>query len=139
MCVIGSLICNQNDKLYVILMIPCIHCKNMTCYFDNCICYQNCNCDMVLRDDAWLVPCDSHLQGFSEFLQHYIRPQNSVTSLYGIFRAEKLPYEEVTELWGLMQCCKDSAKPCMGNVGNAAFVEYSTNWNSASVQWSLPL
>ena len=35
--------------------------QKMTCYFDNCICYQNCNCDMVLRDDAMLVPCDSHL------------------------------------------------------------------------------
>ena len=26
-----------------------------TCYFDNCIYHQNCNCDMVLRDDARLV------------------------------------------------------------------------------------
>ena len=51
-------------------------------------------------------------QGFSESLQHCIRPQNSVTSLYGRFRAEKLPYKAVTELWGLMQCCKVSAKPC---------------------------
>ena len=25
------------------------------------ICHQNCNCDVVLRDDARLVPCDSHL------------------------------------------------------------------------------
>ena len=32
--------------------------QKMTCYFDNC---QNCNCDMVLRDDAMLAPCDSHL------------------------------------------------------------------------------
>ena len=31
----------------------------MTCYFDNCICYQNCNCDMVLRDDAMFVPCET--------------------------------------------------------------------------------
>jgi len=32
--------------------------------------------------------------------------------------------------------------PCetsMGNVGNAALVEYSNNWNSPSVQRSLPL
>ena len=29
--------------------------------FDNCICHQNCNCDVVLRNDARLVPCDSHL------------------------------------------------------------------------------
>ena len=29
--------------------------QKMTCYFDNCICHQNCNCDMVLRDDARLV------------------------------------------------------------------------------------
>ena len=35
--------------------------QKMTCYFDNRICYQNCNCEMVLRDDAVLVPCDSHL------------------------------------------------------------------------------
>jgi len=35
--------------------------QKMTCYFDNCICYQNCNCDMVLRDDAMLALCDSHL------------------------------------------------------------------------------
>jgi len=27
----------------------------MTCYFDNCICHQNWNWDMVLRDDAMLV------------------------------------------------------------------------------------
>ena len=27
----------------------------MTCYFDNCICHQNCNCDMVIRDDARLA------------------------------------------------------------------------------------
>ena len=33
----------------------------MTCYFDNRIYYQNCSCDIVLRDDAMLVPCDSHL------------------------------------------------------------------------------
>ena len=33
----------------------------MTCYFDNFICHQNCICDMVLRDDAMLVPCDNHL------------------------------------------------------------------------------
>jgi len=30
-------------------------------FFDNCICYQNCNCDMVSRDDTMLAPCDSHL------------------------------------------------------------------------------
>jgi len=35
--------------------------QKMTCYFDNCICHQNCNCDMVLWDYARLVPCDSHL------------------------------------------------------------------------------
>ena len=29
--------------------------QKVTCYFDNCICHQNCNCDMVLRDDASLV------------------------------------------------------------------------------------
>ena len=34
----------------------------MICYFDNCICHQNCNCDMVLREDVRLVPCDSHLR-----------------------------------------------------------------------------
>jgi len=52
------------------------------------------------------------VQGFSESLQQCIRPQSSVTSLYGRFRAEKLPYKAVTELWRLMQCCKDSAKSC---------------------------
>ena len=61
--------------------------KLMACYFDNCICYQNCNCDMVLRDDTVLVPCETF----------------------------------------------------MGNVGNAALVEYSNNWNLPSVQRSLPL
>ena len=61
--------------------------QKMTCYFDNCICYQNCNCDIVLRDDAMLVPCEAS----------------------------------------------------MGNVGNAAIVGYSNNWNSPSVQRSLPL
>jgi len=44
---------------------------------------------MVLRDEARLVPCDSHL--------------------------------------------------AMGNVGNAALVEYNNNWNSPSVQRFLPL
>ena len=38
------------------------------------------------------------LQGFSESLQHCIRPQSSVTSLYGRFSALNLPYKEVTEL-----------------------------------------
>jgi len=38
------------------------------------------------------------LQEFSESLQHCIRPQNSVTSLYGRFRAEKHTYKAVTEL-----------------------------------------
>jgi len=36
--------------------------QKTTCYFYNLnICHQNCNCGMVLRDDARLVPCDSHL------------------------------------------------------------------------------
>ena len=35
--------------------------QKMTCYFDNCICYQNCNCDIVLRDDAMLVPCETSM------------------------------------------------------------------------------
>ena len=35
--------------------------QRISCYFDNCICHKNCNCDMVLRDDARLVPCGSHL------------------------------------------------------------------------------
>ena len=26
-----------------------------------CIYHHNCNCDMILRDDARLVPCDNHL------------------------------------------------------------------------------
>jgi len=33
--------------------------QKMTCYFDNCICYQNCNRDMFLRDDAMSVPCET--------------------------------------------------------------------------------
>ena len=35
--------------------------QKMICYFDNCICHQNCKCDVVLREDARLVPCGSHL------------------------------------------------------------------------------
>ena len=35
--------------------------QKLICYFDNCNCHQNCNCDVVLRDDARLVPCGSHL------------------------------------------------------------------------------
>ena len=31
-------------------------------------------------------------------MQHCIGPQNSVTSIYGRFRAEKRPYKEVTEV-----------------------------------------
>jgi len=38
------------------------------------------------------------IQGFAVFLQHCLRPQSSVTSLYGRFRAPYLPYKEVTEL-----------------------------------------
>jgi len=37
------------------------------------------------------------IQGFAESLQHCIRPQNSVTALYGSFSALKLPYKDVTE------------------------------------------
>jgi len=44
-----------------VLPTTVLHCNKMTCYFDNCICYQKCNCDMVLWDDALLAPCDSHL------------------------------------------------------------------------------
>jgi len=35
---------------------------------------------------------------FAESLQHHIRPQISVTSLYERFRAQCVPYKEVTEL-----------------------------------------
>jgi len=34
----------------------------------------------------------------AEPLQHCIKPQSSVTSLYGRFRAHYLPYKEGTEL-----------------------------------------
>ena len=37
------------------------------------------------------------------------------TSLYGSFSALILPYKEVTELWGLVQCCKGSENPCRCN------------------------
>jgi len=37
------------------------------------------------------------LHGFAESLQHYIKPQISLTSLYGSFSALNLPYNEVTE------------------------------------------
>ena len=60
--------------------------QKKTWYFCNCICHQNCNCDMVVRDDA-------------------------------------------RSLW----------QPSMGNVGNAALVKYSNNWNLLYVQRSLPL
>jgi len=56
------------------------------------------------------------LQGFAEALQHCTRPQSSVCSLYGRHWALNLPYKEVTELWGLMWCCKDSAKPCKNQI-----------------------
>ena len=55
------------------------------------------------------------LRGSAEPLQHCIRPQNSVTSLYGRYGALNFPYMKVTELWGLRQCCKDTAKPCIPN------------------------
>ena len=42
------------------------------------------------------------VQGFAESLQHCIRPQSSVTSLYGRFRAQCLPYKEITEFWMLI-------------------------------------
>ena len=56
------------------------------------------------------------IQGFAESLQHCIRPQSSVTALYGSFSALNLPYKEVTEFWGLIQCCKDSENPCTTKV-----------------------
>ena len=52
------------------------------------------------------------LQGFAKSLQHCIKPPISVTSLYGRFSALNLPYKEVTEFWGLIQCCKGSDNPC---------------------------
>ena len=64
----------------------------------------------------WLLIC-VQVQGFAESLQHCISPQSSVTSLYGSYWAPYLPYKEVTELWGLIQCCKDSAKPCTTSWG----------------------
>jgi len=40
-------------------------------------------------------------------------------------RAQCLPCKEVTEIWGLMWCCKDSAKPCTvlssGNLYHISF------------------
>ena len=52
------------------------------------------------------------VQGFAESLQHSIKPQISVTYLFGSFPTLNLPYKEVTEFWGLIQCCKDSENPC---------------------------
>ena len=52
------------------------------------------------------------IQGFAESLQHCIKPQISVTSLYGSFSTLNLPYKEVNEFWGLIQCCKDSENLC---------------------------
>ena len=36
----------------------------MLCYFDNCICHQNWN--IFLKDDARLIPCDSHLRAMQQ-------------------------------------------------------------------------
>jgi len=51
---------HQAQCLHIITHISL---QNMLCYefFNNCICHQNCNCDMVIRDNARLVTCDSHL------------------------------------------------------------------------------
>ena len=46
------------------------------------------------------------LQGFAESLQHCIRPQSSVTALYGSSSALKLPCKEVTEFWGVAKFLK---------------------------------
>jgi len=54
-------------------------------------------------------PCGTHKR--LVLVRHKLQLVNSVTSLYGRFRAEKLPYKEVTEIWGLMQCCKDLQNP----------------------------
>jgi len=40
-----------------------------------------------------------------------IRPQSSVTSLYGHFSALNLPYKEVTEFLDVIECCKASENP----------------------------
>jgi len=40
---------------------------------------------------------DNISKGFAESLQHFIKPQISITSLYGSFSALNLPYKEVTE------------------------------------------
>ena len=61
---------------------------------------------------SW-IPIPSVMNSVTGIFRILATPQNPVTSLYGSFRAEKLPYKAVTELCCLMQCCKDSAKPCI--------------------------
>ena len=53
------------------------------------------------------------IQGFAESLQHCIRPQSSVTALYGSFSALKLPYKEVTEFWGVARILKIPVHSCV--------------------------
>jgi len=67
----------------------------------------------VLAYRHFMLPDNFTMKTYSSF-QNPCNTQNSVTSLYGRFRAKKLPYKAIMELWGLMQCCKDyrSAKPC---------------------------
>jgi len=51
------------------------------------------------KSKAWGILSESalpKLQGFAESLQHCIKLQISVTSLYGSFSTLNLPYKEVT-------------------------------------------
>ena len=68
------------------------------------------------------------VQGFAESLQHYIKTQISLTSLYGSFSTLNLPYKEVTDFWGLIQCCKDSENSCKHQCTTAI----TTMWTESS-------
>jgi len=48
--------------------------------------------EMILKGEDNDFKHVKALHEFAESLQHFIRPQNSVTSLYGRFRAEKHTY-----------------------------------------------
>ena len=53
--------------------------------------------ESIISEQLTVLP-HAIVQGFAEPLQHCIRPQRSVPSLYGRFRAHCFPYKEVTEI-----------------------------------------
>ena len=101
---------------------------------------QKINSDDTCRS-PWDLMCVVTDNGsFAKYLQHCIRAQSSVPSLYGKFRVQGLPYKEGTELWGLIVLqgfCKILYMCCGVNGMELSNVEwnYGVRYGTGIMEW----